>query len=163
MSEHKAFLNWTRKTADFNYETYDRTHEVHFEGGTTFKASSAPDFLGKKENVNPEEMLAASLASCHMLTFLAIAAKSRLILESYQDEATSILEKNEKGKLAVTKIFLKPRAKFSGESRPNLEKIKEMHSKAHHNCFIANSIKCDVTIEPVEWTKEDYEKSKDKF
>lgn len=147
MSEHRAKVSWKRNTPDYAYETYDRTHTIHFEGGTQFQASSAAEFLGKKELPNPEEMLAAALSSCHMLTFLAVAAKSRLVVDSYEDEAVAVLDKNANGKLCVTKTVLKPRVVFGGE-QPSHEKILDLHEKAHKNCFIANSVACQVLIEP---------------
>ena len=147
MSEHKATITWKRETPDFNYDTYDRTYTVKFPGGSTLKGSSAPEYLGKAEFANPEEVLAAALSGCHMLTFLAVACKSRLTVDSYQDEAVAILDKNAAGKLAVTEIHLRPRVKFSGET-PAPEKLKELHEKAHRNCFIANSLACKMSIEP---------------
>ncbi len=148
MSEHWIEVNWRRKTTDFTYETYDRTHVVRFEGGQTLEASSAPEFLGRAECANPEEMLAAALASCHMLTYLAIAARSRWTVESYEDRAVAQLEKNEKGKLAVTKVTLRPRVAHSGANAPTPEQQRSAHEKAHANCFIANSVRCEVRVEP---------------
>ena len=147
MSEHKAKVQWKRNTPDYVYETYDRTHTVTYEGGIQCKASAAKEFAGKAELVNPEEMLAGALASCHMLTFLAVAAKSRLTVDSYEDEAVATLDKNAAGKMAVTKILLRPRVTFGGE-KPTPEKIKDLHEKAHKNCFIANSVACSVVFEP---------------
>lgn len=149
MSEHKAKVTWKRTTKDFAYDTYDRTHTVGFEGGITFQGSAAPDFLGKAQFGNPEEMLAGALSSCHMLTFLAIAAKSRLTLDSYEDNVVAILDKNAAGKLAVTKVLLRPKATFAKETPVTREKLVELHEKAHRNCFIANSVNCEVVTEPV--------------
>lgn len=146
MSEHKATVKWKRNTPDFVYETYDRTHSIRFEGGIECKGSAAAEFMGKKELANPEEMLAAALSSCHMLTFLAVAAKSRITVDTYEDTAVAILDKNAEGKLCVTKTLLRPRITFSGEAPPP-EKVKSLHEKAHKNCFIANSVSCAVSIE----------------
>lgn len=145
MSEHKATVTWKRQTKDFAYDTYDRTHSLRFEGGIECKASAAQEFMGKKELVNPEELLVGALSSCHMLTFLAIAAKSRLTVDSYDDNAVGLLEKNAEGELVVTKVQLNPKVTFGGE-KPSPEKYKDLHEKAHKNCFIANSVKCDVTF-----------------
>ncbi|NBX93052.1 MAG: OsmC family peroxiredoxin [Proteobacteria bacterium] len=147
MSDYKAHIHWKNNGPDFVYETFDRTHLIKFPGGIELKGSSAPEFAGKKELANPEEMLAATLASCHMLTFLAVSAKSRLHLESYEDEPVATLDKNADGKMAVTSIRLNPKAKFKGEA-PSPEKIQELHAKAHRNCFIANSLACKMAIEP---------------
>jgi organic hydroperoxide reductase OsmC/OhrA len=146
-SEHKISLAWKRKTSDFAYDTYDRTHTVMFNGGLTLEASAAPDYLGKEEYANPEELLAASLASCHMLTFLAIAAKSRYVVDTYEDEATAILGKNAEGSMAVVKIILKPKAVFSGEKQPDAAQLKGLHDKAGKNCFIETSIKSEVVVD----------------
>ena len=147
MSEHSVHVNWVKKTAEFSYETFDRTHEIIFEGGSKILASSAPQYSGKKEFVNPEEQLASAVASCHMLTFLAVAAKSRLTVESYADHATAILDKNAQGKMCVTKIILRPQVVFSGLSIPDAAKLKDLHDKAHRNCFIANSVSCQIEIQ----------------
>jgi len=148
MSEHKISLAWKRTTPDFAYETYDRTHTVMFEGGQTVQASAAAQYLGKAEYANPEELLAASLSACHMLTFLAIAAKSRYVVDSYEDETTAILDKNAEGAMAVTKIVLRPKAVFSGEKKPDAAQLKSLHDKAGKNCFIESSIKSEVVVEP---------------
>src|SRR5262245_52631457 len=97
-SEHIAQISWKKNKPDFVYETYDRTHEVAFPGGQKIKNSAAPAFMGSAAHANPEELFAASLGTCHMLTFLAIAAKSRLVIESYEDKAVALLEKNTEGK-----------------------------------------------------------------
>lgn len=147
MSIFKTTLNWKRNTPQFDFETYDRTHTLRFEGGTEIKASSAPDFKGNAALVNPEEQLIAAVSSCHMLTFLAIAAKSRLTVDSYSDSASGELAKNEKGRLAITAITLRPKVVFSGSNIPDAEKLKQLHHKAHENCFIANSVLANVTVE----------------
>jgi len=147
MSEHKAKLLWQRQTADFAYDTYDRSHAVTMEGGAVISASAAPEYKGKKELVNPEEMLAASAASCHMLTFLAVAARSHITVDRYEDSVVAVLEKNAEGVLAVTTITLHPKIVFSGENLPDAAKLKDLHDKAHRNCFIANSIKCRIVVE----------------
>jgi len=149
MSEHKVNLSWKNESEDFSYKNYDRTHIWKFEGGSVFKASAAPEYLGKKEFVNPEEAFAASLASCHMLTFLAIASIKKYTIEIYEDTAVAILEKNEKSRMAVTKLFLRPRITFMGDNIPDKTTIEEMHHRAHTECFIANSVLTEIIIEPV--------------
>lgn len=147
MSEHRAKVAWKKTTPDFAYETYDRTHTISFPGGSLLSASAAPEFMGKKELANPEEMLAATLASCHMLTFLAVSAKSRLVVESYEDSPVAILDKNAAGRMCVTQITLNPKVKFGGE-KPTPEKFKDLHEKAHRNCFIAGSLSAEMKLEP---------------
>jgi organic hydroperoxide reductase OsmC/OhrA len=145
MSEHIAHIAWERTTSDFQYDTYDRTHTVLFEGGTSIKASSAPEFKGEREKVNPEEMLAASASACHMLTFLALAARSRITVNSYTDRAVAHLGKAATGRLVITKIDLHPKIEFEG-TPPTDDKLKDLHEKAHRNCFIAGSLNCPVDV-----------------
>ena len=147
MSEHKVALERKRETESFAYESYDRDHVVAFEGGVRVPASAAPDFRGNPAHVNPEEALVAALSSCHMLTFLAIAAKKRFVVDRYGDHAVGFLEKNAKGKLAVTRVILRPTVTFGGPNPPTPEQIKALHERAHAECFIANSVTTDVTIE----------------
>jgi len=148
MSDYKATVNWKRETPDFNYDTFDRTHRIDFAGGIQCQASSAPEFQGKANLVNPEELLASALASCHMLTFLAVASKSRINVKSYTDQAVATLDKNGEGKMCVTKITLHPKVVFDTAEPVSVEKINELHAKAHKHCFIANSIAAKVVIEP---------------
>lgn len=147
MSEHRVQLAWRRATPDFLHETYDRTHEVRFPGGQALRGSAAPDYKGDQAKANPEELLAAALGSCHMLTFLAVAARSRLVVDAYEDEPVATLEKGPDGKLAVTRVVLRPRVAFGGPP-PDAARQKELHDKAHRNCFIAASVRCEVAIEP---------------
>lgn len=149
MSEHKATVSWTRRTKDFVYETYDRTHEIRYEGGIYHMGSAAKEFMGKAELANPEELFAGALASCHMLTFLAVAAKSRLVVDSYTDTPIAYLDKNAAGKIAVTKTILHPKVVFAQETPVASDKLAELHDKAHRNCFIANSVSCEVVTEIV--------------
>jgi organic hydroperoxide reductase OsmC/OhrA len=149
MSEHIVNLSWKNDSEDFLYKNYDRTHSWKFEGGIVVKASAAPEYLGKKEFVNPEEAFAASLASCHMLTFLAIASMKKYIVESYEDKAVAVLEKNEKSKMAVTKLYLRPKITFTGDNIPDETVIHEMHRRSHAECFISNSVLTEIIIEPL--------------
>ena len=110
--------------------------------------SAAPAFKGSAERVDPEEAFVAALSSCHMLTFLAIAAKKRLVVDDYVDSAVGYLEKNEDGKLAMTRVVLRPAIQFADP--PSAETIEKMHHKAHENCFIALSVKTEVTVEPAD-------------
>jgi len=116
-------------------------------GGFAYQASAAPDFNGKAELANPEETLLAALASCHMLTFLAIAANSKLVVDAYEDTATAKLEKNAKGKLCIQSVLLQPRVSFGGGKIPTAEELTHLHEKAHANCIIANSITAAVLVQ----------------
>jgi len=147
MSEHKASVNWSRTSADFHYSSYNREHKISFENGVQIEASSAPAFLGKPEFIDPEEMFVAAYASCHMLTFLAIAAKKRLVVESYRDSAVGYLEKNDDGKLAITRIQLFPVVVFSGAALSASE-LAHIHERSHEECFIANSTKVMGSVHP---------------
>ena len=146
MSEHRATLKWERGAAEFSYQKYPRDHTWTFDGGHTMTATAAPAYLGNPANVDPEEAFVAALASCHMLTFLAIACKQKFVLDSYQDEAVGHMEKNADGKLAITRVELRPKITWSGNRIPSAEELDKMHHAAHENCFIANSVKTDVTV-----------------
>jgi len=148
MSEHKAMLTWSRGGTDFSYKTYPRNHTWRFEGGVEVPASSAPQFLGDASRVDPESALVAALSSCHLLTFLAIASNSDFVVESYEDDPVGHLEKNAGGKLAVTRVVLRPRIVFGGAKQPTAQELEKLHDKAHRECFIANSVLTAVTVEP---------------
>ncbi len=145
MSEHKATIHWRRETPDFQYQTYNRDHDWDFDAGITVRASAAPGYLGSAACVDPEEAFVASLSSCHMLTFLAIACKGYRV-DDYRDEAVGVLGKNADGRLAITTVTLQPQVKFAGEKIPSAEEIARMHDTAHHACFIASSVKTEVTV-----------------
>src|SRR5882757_2233286 len=146
MSEHKIMLTWKRGDTPFEYQKYPRDHTWKFDGGHEMQASAAPAYLGNPKFVDPEEAFVASLSSCQMLTFLAAACKKKFLLDEYVDEAVGHMEKNAEGKLAITRVELHPKLKFSGESQPTEKDIEEMHHFAHENCFIANSVKTEVTV-----------------
>jgi len=146
MSEHKVTLKWERGGAEFSYQKYPRDHTWSFDGGHTMTATAAPAYLGNPANVDPEEAFVASLSSCHMLTFLAIACKQKFVLDAYEDQAIGYMEKNAEGKLAITRVELRPKITWSGDRVPNEEELDRMHHAAHENCFIANSVRTNVTV-----------------
>jgi organic hydroperoxide reductase OsmC/OhrA len=146
MSEHKATIHWRRETPDFKYENYNRDHDWEFDAGARVRASAAPAYLGSADCVDPEEAFIASVSSCHMLTFLAIASRKQFVVDDYRDEAVGILEKDAAGRLAITRAILQPQIKFGGAKTPTPEEIAHMHDQAHHACFIANSVKTEVTV-----------------
>src|SRR4029077_13104131 len=147
MSEHKITLTWKRGDTPFEYQKYSRDHTWKFDGGHEMQASAAPAYLGNPKLVDPEEAFVASLSSCHMLTFLAIAAKKKFVLDEYVDDAVGHMEKNPEGRLAITRVTLNQRLKFSGDKQPTAQEIEEMNHAAHEQCFIANSVKTEVTVE----------------
>lgn len=149
MSEHKARLQWSRGGSDFAYKTFPRDHTWRFEGGVEVPASSAPQFFGDASRVDPESALVAALSSCHLLTFLAIASNSGFMVDSYEDDPVGHLEKNANGKLAVTRVVLRPKTVFGGAKQPSAAELEKLHDKAHRECFIANSVLTTVTVEPV--------------
>lgn len=111
-------------------------HTIRLSGGFTYQACAAPEFSGRPELANPEETLLAALASCHMLTFLAIAANSKLVIDSYQDEAAAKVEKNAKGKLCVQSVLLRQRSPLAATKRlarraesPQPESSRPLHHR----------------------------------
>lgn len=141
MSEHIAKIHWS-KQGEFSHKGFDRTHESEFYQNCKVSMAGA----NNGSFADPEQMFAASLASCHMQTFLLLAAKKRLVVESYEDAATAVLAKNEEGLFFIESIALSPVAVFSAGTPVDAEALQKMHDKAHHHCFIANSISCPVTI-----------------
>ncbi|MBX3273703.1 MAG: OsmC family protein [Sandaracinaceae bacterium] len=146
MSEHVAKVRWERGGADFSYETYPRDHELEWGGGARTAASAALEYRGSASLPNPEELLVGALSSCHMLTFLAVCARKGVVVERYEDDARGVLEKNESGRLAVTRVTLRPRVTFAGEA-PAPDVLARLHQQAHNGCFIAASVKTEVAIE----------------
>ncbi len=146
MSNHTTVLSWKRTTTDFQYATYVRDHALTFGTGRAIEVSSAPEYKGNPSLPNPEELLVGALSSCHMLTFLAVAARDGLVVDSYDDAALGVLEKNESGRLAVTHVTLRPKVTFAG-SQPDAEKVRQLHDVSHKGCFIAQSVKTVVTVE----------------
>ena len=117
-------------------------------GAIRLPASSAAEFRGDTDRVDPEEAYVASLASCHMLTFLAICARKRFIVDRYDDEAVGELEKGQNGKFWVASVKLRPRVRFAEETKPDETQLVELHSRAHQECFIANSVRTTITVDP---------------
>jgi len=149
--EYRATVKWTRGGATFTDQRYSRGHEWSFDGGITVPGSSSPLSVrlpySVAEAVDPEEALVAALASCHMLTFLYVAAKQGFVVDSYADDAVGEMTKNERGRLWVSKIILSPAIAFAGEKRPSPEQFDELHHLAHEECYIANSIKSEVVVQ----------------
>lgn len=138
---------------DFSNNTFSRAHRWHFDGGTIIDASPSPYIvplpLSVEAFVDPEEAFIASLSSCHMLTFLTIAAKRKYTVDSYIDNAVGLLDSKEMGKKWVSRVTLYPEVTFSGSHQPSFEQNKKLHQLAHQHCFIANSVLTDIVIKPV--------------
>ena len=151
MAEYTASIQWARGADEaFVDQCYSRGHEWVFDGGVRVPASSSPHVVplpySVEANVDPEEAFVASLSSCHMLFFLAIAAQQGFVVESYLDNAVGVMEKGSDGKIAMTQVTLRPKAVFAGEP-PSMEALEQIHHAAHEKCFIANSVKTDVVTE----------------
>ena len=146
MSEHKTKLTWKRKDSGFGYKEFPRGHEWGFpRSGQTLRASAAPEYLGDADRADPEEAFTAALTSCHMLTFLAISSMSGFVVDSYEDEAIGLLRKADDGKPWLAKVEMHPKIEFSGDKIPSPEDIEKLHEKSHHECFLARSVKTEIT------------------
>lgn len=152
MSVYFAQINWS-KQGNENYldNKYSRAHSWSFDGGAVVPASSSPHIVplpySVEANVDPEEAFIASLSSCHMLFFLSIAAKNKLIVNSYEDKAEGIMEKDAQGNVSITKVTLKPKTIFAKNTQPTIELLEQIHHQAHQQCFIANSVKAEIVTE----------------
>jgi organic hydroperoxide reductase OsmC/OhrA len=146
MSEHKATIVWARNGLDFGYKNYSRDHVWRFDNGVEVAASAAPAYLGNPQRLDPEATFVAALSSCHMLTFLALASNRGFVVDRYEDSAVGHLEKNAAGKLAVTRVDLRPTIVFGGEKQPSATDLDWLHDKAHRECFIANSVTTEIQV-----------------
>ena len=153
MGTYVATIRWHRGEAPFADNAYSRGHVWEFDGGLSVPASASPDIvplpMSVAENVDPEEAFVASLSSCHMLFFLAIAQKRGFVVDRYVDRAAGHMTKDDDGRIAVTRVVLRPDAGYSGERLPDRAEVESMHHEAHRLCFIANSVRSDVVTEIV--------------
>ena len=149
MQQFFATVAWQRDGQDFAGQRYSRGHAWQFDGGLTVPASSSPLSvplpMSVAANVDPEEALVAATSSCHMLFFLSLAAQRGFIVDGYRDEAVGELGKNARGRLAMTRIVLRPRIAFAG-TPPSPEALAALHHDAHERCYIANSLTADVVV-----------------
>lgn len=154
MSQYSATVTWRRNGEVFTNNRYSRAHRWSFDGGVEVAASSSPHVvpvpLSMPGAVDPEEAFVASLASCHMLWFLSIAATRGFVIDEYVDEAVGVMAKNGDGRLAMTEVTLRPAIRFGGDRQPSETEHHAMHHEAHEECFIANSVKTTVRCEPRE-------------
>ena len=149
MAEHHIKLSWNKGDAPFTYSDYPRNHTIAFKNGQeTLTASAAPAYKGDAAKADPEDLLVASLASCHMLSFLAIATKKKVTVTDYEDDAVGFLENDSStgkgGKLWIARVILRPRVTCDADAAT----LADIHHLAHEACFIANSVKTDVKVEP---------------
>lgn len=149
MATYTADVVWNLKEGeDFARGRYSRAHAISFDGGVTIPASASPHVVGKwadPAGVDPEEMLVAALSNCHMLTFLHKARLAGFIVTHYADQAEGVMEDIAPGRMAVTKVCLRPAITWEGPA-PTAEQLADLHHAAHEECFIANSVKTEVII-----------------
>lgn len=150
MSEHIATIKWQRGEQTFTDNRYSRGHEWIFDGGLTVPASPSPSVVplpySVEENIDPEEAFVASLSSCHMLFFLSIAATKGFCVDDYQDDAVGEMGKNEQGRTAMLTVRLRPKVQFKDKT-PTDKELEKLHQLAHKQCFLANSVNCQVVTE----------------
>jgi organic hydroperoxide reductase OsmC/OhrA len=143
---------WERGDQAFTDHRYSRRHLLRFDGGITVAGSSSPQVVPEPFSdpaaIDPEEALVSALSSCHMLWFLGIAARDGFVVDSYHDEAVGVMTANERKKLWLSSVTLRPRVVFSGKTLPTPTDIDRMHHEAHDECFIAHSVKSDVRVVP---------------
>lgn len=152
MSHYSVEVSWSRENQRFTDNRYSRVHRWRFDGGIEVTASSSPSVvplpLSSAEAVDPEEAFVASLSSCHMLWFLSFAAQAGYCVDDYTDSALGEMGPNAEGRVAMLKVTLRPRIRFSGERSPTPDQHLALHEAAHDRCFIANSVKTEVVCEP---------------
>jgi organic hydroperoxide reductase OsmC/OhrA len=153
VSHYKVEILWERGDQNFVDNRYSRRHLLRFDGGAEVPGSSSPHVvpvpMSDASAVDPEEAFVASLSSCHMLWFLSLAAKRKLRVDRYFDDASGLLEKDAGGKLAMTRVTLRPKVEFSGDRYPTREELDQLHHDAHAECFLARSVKTEMRCEPV--------------
>ena len=139
-------LNWHLGDGELIDGEYNTEHQIKVNDEIQYKAGSAAEYGGNVNNMNPEQALAAAISSCHMMTFLALAAKMRWPVKSYKDKAYAFLGKNSKGKICVNKIELNPLIEFYSEFSVSRDEMEKMQDRSHRYCFIANSLSDEVKI-----------------
>lgn len=141
MAQYNITVGWDAASGSESYRwTLDNGTEI--VGSPPANPEEAPRFL------DPEEAFVGSLASCHLLSFLAAAAKAGFHVIRYEDDAFGVLDKNEQGRIFVARVVLRPTVTFSTDTRPTIDELKQLHEKANRDCFIANSVKTEITVEP---------------
>ena len=150
MAEYKATVLWKRSGAAFTDNRYSRGHVWKFDGGIEVAASSSPQLvplpMSSAAAVDPEEAFVASLASCHMLWFLSLAARQGFVVNAYEDHPHGTMGHNKAGRDALVRIELRPRIEFEGECSPSPEQVAQLHHDAHDRCMIANSLRAEVIV-----------------
>jgi organic hydroperoxide reductase OsmC/OhrA len=152
VSRHVAEIAW-RAEGDFAAGRYSRRHEIRFDGGAIVAGSASPDIvappLSDPAGIDPEEALIAAVAACHMLWFLDLARRAGLVVASYDDKAEGEMGRIAAGKMAITRVTLRPDIGFSGR-RPGAKELAALHHEAHERCFIANSLNSEIVVLPAQ-------------
>ncbi|MBC8096096.1 MAG: OsmC family protein [Akkermansiaceae bacterium] len=150
MADYHATILWHRTSEGFLVGKYSREHTWSFDGGLTIPASPSPSGVplpySNPACVDPEEAFVAAISSCHMLTFLYLASKQGFQVDDYADESVGTMTKNESGVPWVSSVVLNPKIVFSGEKRPTADDEEQLHHQAHEQCFIANSVKTQISV-----------------
>jgi len=150
--QYTARILWERGDQTFTDNKYSRRHVMRFDGGLDVPGSSSPLVVplpySDPQAVDPEEAFVASLSSCHMLWFLSIAVRSGFTVDRYEDDAVGVMTANERRKFYVSRVTLRPAVTFGGNRQPTPAELTHMHHEAHDECFIANSVKTQVVVEP---------------
>ena len=146
MTKISINLKWSLNGRELSPGKYSNKHQIEFNNEIIINGDAAPDWNGNKQNSNPEQALAAALSSCHMMTFLALAAKMNWPVSEYTDNAIATLGKNSKGQMTVTQLELNPKVAFDNKFTVDPNEMKKMQDRAHRYCFIANSLSNDVKV-----------------
>lgn len=150
MKQHNYVIqvNWTGNDGQGtkSYKGYRRDHVISTAGKPEIPGSSDPSFGGDAARYNPEELLVASLSTCHMLWYLHLCAVNHVTVVEYQDDASGVMEENPDGSGRFVRVVLHPHVKISPES--DAARARDLHHDAHHHCFIANSVNFPVDAEP---------------
>lgn len=149
MADYLATIEW-RSGGGFRDGGYSRAHRWTFDGGAAVPASASPHVvpppMSDPAGVDPEEALVASASSCHMLWFLHLARDSGFDVAAYRDEARGTMGRDERGRMAITRIVLRPEIEFAGAA-PDPEALARLHREAHDKCFIASSLRTEIVVE----------------
>jgi organic hydroperoxide reductase OsmC/OhrA len=147
VSNHTASILWERGDAAFTDGKYARTHQASFDGGVGLAVTTAlPLPSNTVPAADPEEMVVAATASCHMMFFLAFAKQAGFIVDSYQDAPVGTLGKDDMGVERFVEVVLNPSISWGGDNVPGAADVDLLHHKAHRACYIGNSLACPVRI-----------------
>ncbi len=146
MSELSIMLSWQRQEDELTPGKYSNQHDIVYSDDYRLPGDAAPDWGGNPANTNPEQALAAALSSCHMMTFLALAAKAKWPVAGYQDKAVAHLGKNSKGMMFISRIDLNPVVTFDDGFSVSAEDLEKMQHRAHRYCFVASSLSKEVEV-----------------